>query len=115
MAAISPDSPFWSGVPTISGHARKRWRERTDESVAIETAWAESQRLDPRHCGESTSELRVHEPTETVLVREDKVIVTAMATRPPEAEAWLISAVYEAVGNIWGTPGAHTPEVDDAE
>lgn len=115
MAAISLDSPFWSGAPRISGHARRRWQERTDEPVSIETAWAEAERLDPRHCGESTSELRVHELTETVLVREGETIVTAMATRPPEAEPWLISAVYETAGNIWDTPGAHVSEVNDAE
>lgn len=112
MAVMSPDSPFYDGHVVITDHAADRWDERTSpDSVAPEAGWHAGTRLPPRVCGKHADEYRVYEPEAVVLARRDRSVVTVLATTGPDAERWLVEAVYEAVGNIWDSAGGHVPEV----
>lgn len=98
--SLSPESPFYQ-APHVTDHAADRWDERTSPtSVSPETAWQESTVLPPL-AHDAHDELRIHEPQAVVLARRDSAVTTVLATVGPDAEHWLHSHVYSAVGPVW--------------
>jgi len=103
MAAgsLPPESPFAPSTPNITDHAAEQWDKRTAVwSVSPERAWHEATPIDP-HAGRGTDEYRVHEEQGVVFAREGEDVYTVFDAAGPDAEPWLQSLVYAAVGAIW--------------
>ena len=63
----------------VTDHAHDRWAERADHSSAAgpQVAWHQGEQITVPH-GLSGDEVRYHAPSETVLVRLDRSIVTVI-------------------------------------
>lgn len=67
------------GDVVCSDHLAMRWDERTPaDSVAPETAWEQAVRIRDAELVTGADECRYHEPTGTILLRNDHTLVTAM-------------------------------------
>lgn len=64
-------------APTITGHARGRWCERSDmPTVDPATAWEDGLTVEVPE--KEYSEARLYPPAEVVLLRQDEAIVTVL-------------------------------------
>jgi len=84
----APGALTTDGGVGLSDHAVFRWDERTPaDSVAPETAWAHGQRITDLERVTGADECRYHRPTETVLLRRDRTIVTVLLVHADPALA----------------------------
>jgi len=84
-------------TPYVTQHAAQRWDERSPaSSVAPETAWKTGQRTTGVAKRHGTDECRVHEPTQTVLLRRNYRIVTVLSVRELDQDAYRhVAPVFE--------------------
>lgn len=111
--SLPPESPFFEPAPEITDHAAEQWDERTAVwSKSPEAAWHEATPL-PEACGRPHDELRVHEAQGVVFARDQDVVRTVLDAAGDDAEKWLQTRVYAAVGPIWlDAPIEDRPGVD---
>jgi len=103
MAAgtLPPESPFHEETPTITDHAADQWDRRTATwSKSPEAAWHEAIPLPETSTGPH-DELRVHGRQGVVFARDQDVIRTVLDVAGEDAESWLQTRVYAAVGPVW--------------